>query len=89
MNDIKPFGKRILLTPESTDTGFISNNQGMITTKSRVLAIGDEVKRVEEGDIIITNLWGTDEIEIDGQKLFFVTESDEFILGICTKKVSV
>lgn len=78
---IQPFGKRILIAPVSKDTGFISNSQGLITTMSEVIAVGEQVEHVKAGDILITNLWGTDEVELDGKKVFFVTESDEFILA--------
>ena len=79
---IKVIFNHILIEPVTTDTEFLTATNGMMTSKSKVIAIGDECKLIKVGDTIIANYWAPDEIEVDGKKLFFVQENPESIKAI-------
>ncbi len=77
----KPFGKNILIQPESK--GKIIGDTAKFLLYGKVLAIGDEVHKVKVGDTIGYVLWGIKElVEKDDTKHYFLEENSDFILGI-------
>jgi len=46
------------------------------TEKAKVLEIGDEVTKVNVGDIILFKAYNLDEIEIDNEKFVIIPEED-------------
>ena len=77
---IQPLGKIILIAPIHTESKFITDDKS-ITSKVKVMAIGNEVTSVKVGDTIIANYWGTDTVEVDGETYHFVKDSDDYILA--------
>lgn len=81
MNNFQPFGKNILIQPESKNK--IIGNTEKYYLFGKVLAIGDEVKKIRVGQTISYTLWGLKEIEHEnGTKSYFISENDDFILGV-------
>ena len=85
MNTIIPFGKNILVKPIQKKQVLISD-VGTLCEYGEVIAVGDEVSKIKEGDIIGYTVWGINSFVIDdgtanGSKHYFVPESSEFILG--------
>lgn len=79
---INPIGKIVLIEPIHENNTFHTEEENVsLTSKVKVVAIGDEVTTVSPGDTIIANYWGTDQIEVDGKTLYFVKESDDYILA--------
>lgn len=77
----KPFGNNILISPKSKEK--IIGDTAKFYLFGKVLAVGDEVKKIKVGDTIGYTLWGLNEIlEADGTKHYFVQENQDFILGI-------
>lgn len=81
MKSMKPFGRRILVKPESQDT-VIKNGETNLVERAKVLAIGPEVKNVKEGDTLLFTSFGVDSIDVDGVRHYFLMEDDAFILAI-------
>lgn len=65
----------------STTIALVDENESKIE-QATVLAIGEEVTVVNEGDQIVFKSYEVDEIVIDTNKYTFITE--EAIKGICT-----
>lgn len=78
--NIKPFGKRIYIKPVKPDT-LIQTTAAPVIEQGTVLAVGPDCKTIKEGDTIFFTTWGVDIIEVDGEKLYFLMETDEFILA--------
>ena len=77
---IKPLGKMILIEPIHEVSKF-SSDDNSLTSKVKVVAVGPNVTEVAVDDIIVANYWGTDMIEVDDKTLYFVKESDDYILA--------
>ncbi len=84
MNNITPFGKNVLVLPTETKTVISTKN----TTKcdyGKVISIGKDVKEIKVGDVIGFVNHGLLSLEVDKTKLFFIPETDDFILGTFTE----
>lgn len=84
MNNITPFGRNILVLPTEKKTYASSK----ITSKcdyGTVISIGKEVKEIKVGDIVGFVNHGLLSLEVDKTKLFFIPETDDFILGTFTQ----
>lgn len=74
---IQPLGKRILIEPIVEE-----RKQGIILVKDespqkfKVLAIGDDVKKVSVNDEIIIASFTTSEFTLNGQKNIFINEDN-------------
>lgn len=77
---IRPFGNQILIQPVEKKQVLISD-QGSLCEYGKVLAVGDEVKKVKVGDTLGFLVWGVNSLEIDGVKSYFINETADFILG--------
>jgi len=80
MNKITPFGNNILVKPQVTDT-ILQSSEGTLCEYGEVLAIGDEVEKVEVGDIIGYTIWGINKLNIKDEKHYIIPEDSRFILG--------
>lgn len=79
---IEPLGKIIFIEPVQTGSStFMVEGDNSLTSQVKVVAVGPEVTWVKPGDMIVANYWGTDEIELDGTKYYFVKESDDYVLA--------
>lgn len=76
---ITPFGNQILIKPQEDDS--IVKEFEKLQDYGDVIAIGEDVKKIKVGDKIGFITWGVNDLEIDGQKYYFVPEDPKFILG--------
>lgn len=53
----------------------------LIGSYGKVMAIGEDVKKVKVGDIIIVRLWGIIDVDVDGMVYHFVPEDPKFIIS--------
>lgn len=74
---IQPLGKRILIEPIIKE-----KKEGILILKEeepqkfKVLAIGDDVKKVSINDSIIIGSFTTSEFTLDGKKNIFINEDN-------------
>lgn len=80
MNKITPFGNNILVKPTVEPT-ILQSADGYLCEYGEVLAIGDTVEHIKVGDIIAYVKWGTKNIDVKGEKIWFIPEDDRFVLG--------
>jgi len=77
---ITPFGNNILVVPTKKKQVLVSDANA-ITAYGEVIDVGKEVLSIKIGDVIGFTKWGIRELDIDGEKHYFVPESCDFILG--------
>ncbi len=77
----KPFGRNILFQPQSREK--IIGDTSKYFLFGKVIAVGDEVKKVKVGDSIAYTQWALNKIVMpDKTEAYFCIENDDFILGI-------
>lgn len=84
MNNITPFGRNILVQPTEVKT-VVSVKNTSKCDYGKVIAIGKEVKEVKVGDIVGFVNHGLLALEVDKTKLFFIPETDDFLLATFTE----
>lgn len=77
---IEPLFDQILIKPVE-EAGILVAEQRPLCEYGEVLSIGDEVQKVKVGDILAFTKWGTNSVEINGTKHYFLKEDSAFILG--------
>lgn len=80
MQNIEPFGRRILVKPTEKQQVLVADD-GMLNEYGKVIAIGDEVKKIKVGDKIGFSVFGVEKLVIDDEKYYFIKEDDDFLLG--------
>lgn len=78
---IKPFGINIQIEPiviKQVAVGEVKT----IGSYGKVIAIGEEVKKIKVGDIIAYRKWGLIDLIIDEEVVMFIPESDRFIVAV-------
>ena len=80
-SNIKPFGRRIYIEPIKEETVIEVQNTAMLTEVGRVIEVGEGVVSVAKGDMILFTIWGADSVTVNDKKLYFILETDEFILA--------
>jgi len=78
---IKPFGRRIYIEPIKENTVIEVQNIAMLTEVGKVIEVGEAVVSVVPGDTILFTIWGADSVTVNNKKLYFILETDEFILA--------
>lgn len=78
--NIKPFGKNILIQPAARAQVLVSD-QGSLCEYGKVIAIGDEVTKVDVGDTVGFLVWGVQKLDIRDTIYYFIPETSDFILG--------
>lgn len=77
----KPFGNNIHVEPVSRNK--IIGEKAKYYLYGKVIAVGEDVKKIRVGDEVGYVLWGLKEIEFaDGTKQYFMQEHTDFILGV-------
>lgn len=76
---IRPFGKNILIEPVARATVLVSD-QGSLCEYGKVIAVGDEVTKIKEGEVVGFLVWGIQKLEVDEKTYYFLPETSEFIL---------
>lgn len=81
MKQIIPLGSRVLIQPiaaeQKTEGGIIiPDNSGEKPMHGNVIAIGNDVKSVNVGDVAIYDRYRVMEFEINGEKQLIVKEED-------------
>lgn len=84
MNNITPFGRNILVLPTEKKT-FASVKNTSKCDYGTVISIGKDVKEIKVGDTVGFVNHGLLALEVDKTKLFFIPETDDFILGTFTE----
>lgn len=77
---MKAFGRRIYIKPEEEKT-LLQTGSNTATVRGTVISAGPDCKVVKEGDVLLFTSWGVDEVNVNGEKFYFLLESDEFILA--------
>ena len=80
MKITKPFGCNILIEP-MIESQLAVSEEPSLCAYGKVLAVGNEVKNIKEGDLISFKLWGLAETKVEGVKYYLVPEDDKFILA--------
>lgn len=78
--NIIPFGKRILIKPVEKQQVLVSDD-GTLNEYGEVIAIGDEVQKIEVGDKVGFSVFGVEKLIIEEERFYFIREDDEFLLG--------
>lgn len=78
--EIKPFGVNMVIKPLEAG-GILRPDDIPLCEQGTVIAIGDEVKRIQVGDVLAFSKWGAKSTEIKNEKYYFLPEDDRFILG--------
>jgi chaperonin GroES len=89
--NFKPLGNRVLVEPIENKNNEKKSAGGIILahekpdkpTTGKIVAIGDEVKHLNEDLIVKYGDFGGEEIELDGKKYLLFKEHD--IYGVITK----
>ena len=81
--EIKPFGVNMVVKPMQA-TGILQADDIPLCEQGTVISIGEDVKRIQVGDVIAFSKWGAKSTEIKNEKYYFLPEDDRFILGKLT-----
>ena len=79
---IRPLGARVLLqrlavAEQKTETGILLPERSAEPTyKNEVVAVGEDVKPVKVGDIVVTTQFVGDEVKHNYESFFLVAEED-------------
>lgn len=78
--DLQPVFSRIIIKRKEVDkigSIFVPESaQSMKATEGTVLAVGEEVRLIKEGDTVFFGLYATKEIERNGEKFLLCNEED-------------
>lgn len=80
MINIRPFGTNILIQPAAKSQVLVSD-QGTLCEYGKVIAIGDEVKKIKVGDEIGFLVWGSQKLVVRDETFYFIPEDSDFLLG--------
>lgn len=78
--EIKPFGVNILVEPR-VKKQIAVGEKSLLADYGKVIAIGEDVKKIKVGDIIVYRKWGLIDVEIDDKVYLYVPETDKFIVS--------
>ncbi len=79
MNNIIPFGNRILIKPVSKAQVLMSET-GELSEYGEVVAIGSEVKTIKVGQTVGFSVFGVEKLVIEDEKYYFLQEDADFLL---------
>lgn len=82
--NIIPFGNRILIKPVEKRDGPLGD-AAELSEYGDVVAVGSEVKTIKTGDRVGFSVFGVEKLIVDDEKLYFIQESPEFLLGVITE----
>ena len=80
--NIVPLGNRVLLErlkvdEQKTESGLVIPERGLPATYlNQVIAVGELVATVKEGDEVVTTVGSGDEIKVNQKSLFLVEQDD-------------
>lgn len=78
---MRPFGTRIQVKPETKES-VIRTPDSNLVERATVIAVGDKVQTIKEGDKLLFTSFGVDSVDVDGERHYFLLEDDAFILAI-------
>lgn len=73
-------GRRIKIEPEKSDS-LLQLDEGQLVQRGKVIGVGSEAT-CKVGDIVIFNAWGCDMVTIEGNKFYYILDTDEMVLEI-------
>ena len=77
---IQPLNNQIVVKPTEKKQVLVSDNKNLCLY-GEVLFIGPDVSKIAVGDTIIYEMWGLKSPEINDEKVHFIREDSEFLLG--------
>ena len=77
---IKPFKTYILVDIIEHKQTLVSDTKPLCEYGT-VVAIGNEVKEIKVGDVVAFMKWGLNEIDIEGKRCSFISETSDFLLS--------
>lgn len=78
---IKAYGRNIYIQPLKEVKTIRSANDDSITEKGIILNVGDKVINFKEGQTVFFNAFLASKVEINGESLYFVKDSDEEVFA--------
>jgi len=76
----------IMVLPAKKDVVLSSNaNAPKYWLYGTVISVGSEVKDIHVGDIVGYDKFGIKDVDKDNEKVFFIKDDPDFILGIIKK----
>ncbi len=82
--NITPYGRNLLVMPV-TKKSFAAVKKESNQDYGRVIAVGKDVKDIKVDDIVAFVNHGLLWVEVEKTLLYFVPETDDFILGLFTE----
>lgn len=76
---IKPLFNQLLIKPTEKKQIIVGERKSLYEYGT-VLDIGQDVQNVQIGDTVGYVVWGIKDLEIDGEKFYFVPEDSRFLL---------
>lgn len=88
---IKPLGSNLLLKQDKevdkkTNFGFIVTGSGKEIPQAMVVAIGDEVTKIQVGERVLLKSWGGEDVTIGSEKYKVLPQEE--ILGIIEQETT-
>jgi chaperonin GroES len=83
LKTIKPLGNRLTLKAEQEEkvgSVFLPETAIQKTYRGTVLSVGEDVKKLNAGDVVYYSKFGGTPIEFEGEKIWMLCEDD--ILGV-------
>lgn len=77
---LKPFGSNVQIKLKEKKQIAVGD-KAFLADYGEVIAIGDEVKTIKVGDVIVVRKWGIIDVDVDGNVYLFVPETDKFIIS--------
>lgn len=77
---LKPYKNNILLALKEKKQIAVGEKP-LLADYGQVIAVGEEVKDIKVGDIIVVRKWGLIDVDIDGSVYIFVPDTDKFIIS--------
>ncbi len=80
------YGSNIMVKPAKKDSVLSDNaNAPKFWLYGEVVSVGSEVKNIVVGDTVGYDKFGIKDIDMEGQKYFFIEDNSQFILGLIKK----
>jgi hypothetical protein len=79
MAKIIPFGKNIYVEPIIQEQVLVSDDE-VRCSFGKVLAIGEDVKKIKVGDVVGYEVFGVKRLEVNHKDNFFIPEDSDFLL---------
>jgi len=84
--NIKPIGNKLQISIEKPTAGKLDlSSLSAATEYGKIIALGENVKGFNIGDMIFFKAWATDIIGYEGEQYYFINSDSEGICAIVTE----